>query len=169
MSSPWASVVPDGHGTQGLPPPFRRPLCPSWRAGFSPIPTKSGASRASGLSRMSWERRRPGASVGREPDTAEDWGRDCGERRLELGANTYGVLVPRASTGGRDGGRGETVRGCVTWGEGSSSFLNGAAGKAWRPDPGCKRVVGGSWGLGRGYGWHQHEHDSPHGLEHPSM
>ena len=36
------------HGTQGLPPPFRRPLCPSWRVGFAPIPTKSGASRASG-------------------------------------------------------------------------------------------------------------------------
>ena len=35
-------------GAQGLPPPFRRPLCPSWRAGFSPTPTKSGASRASG-------------------------------------------------------------------------------------------------------------------------
>ena len=35
------------HGTQGLPPPFRRPLCPSCRVGFAPIPTKSGASRAS--------------------------------------------------------------------------------------------------------------------------
>ena len=43
-----------------LPPPLRRPLCPSWRAGFSPIPTKSGASRASGLICGSWERRRLG-------------------------------------------------------------------------------------------------------------
>ena len=43
-----------------LPPPLRRPLCPSWRAGFSPIPTKSGASRASGLICGSWERRQPG-------------------------------------------------------------------------------------------------------------
>ena len=42
------------HGTQGLPPPFRRPLCPSCRAGFAPIPTKSGASRASGLICGSW-------------------------------------------------------------------------------------------------------------------
>ena len=36
------------HGTQGLPPPFRRPLCPSSRVGFAPISTKSGESRASG-------------------------------------------------------------------------------------------------------------------------
>ena len=48
------------HGTQGLPPPFRRPLCPSSRVGFAPIPTKSGASRASGLICGSWERCRPG-------------------------------------------------------------------------------------------------------------
>ena len=30
---------------------------------------------------------------GREPVTAEDCGRDCGGGRLELGANTYRVLV----------------------------------------------------------------------------
>ena len=42
------------------PRPFRRPLCPSWRAGFAPIPTKSGASKASGWILGSWERRRPG-------------------------------------------------------------------------------------------------------------
>ena len=48
MSSTWASVVPTGvEGTQGLPPPFRRPLCPSSRVGFAPISTKSGESRAS--------------------------------------------------------------------------------------------------------------------------
>ena len=41
-------------------PPFRRPLWPSWRAGFAPIPTKSGASKASRLILGSWERRRPG-------------------------------------------------------------------------------------------------------------
>ena len=40
--------------------PLRRPLWPSWRAGFSPIPTKSGASRASGLICGNWEQRRPG-------------------------------------------------------------------------------------------------------------
>ena len=60
MSSTWASVVPTGKVPKDLPPPLRRPLCPSWRAGFSPIPTKSGASRASGLICGSWERRRPG-------------------------------------------------------------------------------------------------------------
>ena len=47
-------------GAQGHCPPLRRPLCPSWRAGFEPTPTKSGASRASGLICGSWERRRPG-------------------------------------------------------------------------------------------------------------
>ena len=47
-------------GTQGLPPPFRRPLRPSCDAVFAPIPTKSGASRASGWILGSWERRRPG-------------------------------------------------------------------------------------------------------------
>ena len=51
-----------------LPPPLRRPLCPSWRAGFAPISAKSGCSRASGWILGSWD------------------------RRLELGANTYGVL-----------------------------------------------------------------------------
>ena len=59
MSSTWASVVPAGTVPRPAPP-FRRPLCPSWRAGFEPIPTKSGASRASGLICGSWERRRPG-------------------------------------------------------------------------------------------------------------
>ena len=49
MSSTWASVVPAGTVPKDYPPPFRRPLCPSCRAGFAPIPTKSGASRASGL------------------------------------------------------------------------------------------------------------------------
>ena len=78
-------------GTQGLPPPLRRPLCPSWRAGFAPIPTKSGASRASGWICGSRERRRPrpahrgprrtrppAAGTRSRPDTAEDCGRDCG-------------------------------------------------------------------------------------------
>ena len=79
------------HGTQGLPPPFRRPLCPSSRVGFAPIPTKSGASRASGWICGSRERRRPGpahrgqrrtrppaAGTRSRPDTAEDCGSDCG-------------------------------------------------------------------------------------------
>ena len=78
MSSTWASVVPAGKVPKDTAPPFRRPLCPSWRAGFAPIPTKSGASRASGLICGSWERRR------------------------ELGANTYRVLVPPTSTRGID-------------------------------------------------------------------
>ena len=74
-------------GAQGLPPPFRRPLCPSCRVGFAPIPTKSVASRASGWILLSWERRRPGpahrgqrrtrppaAGTRSRPDTAEDCG-----------------------------------------------------------------------------------------------
>ena len=87
------------------------------------------------------------ASVGREPVTAEDCGSDCGAASRAGREHLQGSSPPR-STGGRDGGRGETVRGCVTWGEGVPPFfLDGAAGKAWRPDPGCKRVVGGSWGF----------------------
>ena len=35
------------------------------------------------------------------------------ERRLELGANGYEVLVPRASTGGRDGGSTVAARPCA--------------------------------------------------------
>ena len=102
-------------GTQGLPPSFRRPLWPSSRAGFAPIPTKSGASRASGLICGSRERRRPGpahrgpgrtrAGGGRAGELVDQgqrrpraghcrrlWERLWG-RRLELGANTYRVLV----------------------------------------------------------------------------
>ena len=60
MSSTWASVVPAGKVPKDTAPPFRRPLCPSWRAGFEPTPTKSGASKASGWILGSWERRRPG-------------------------------------------------------------------------------------------------------------
>ena len=79
MSSPWASVVPDGTVPKDYPPPFRRPLCPSWRAGFSPISTKSGESRAERAGR-------PGPA-------------HRGQRRLELGANSYEVLVPRSPMG----------------------------------------------------------------------
>ena len=81
------------HGTQGHCPPLRRPLCPSWRAGFSPIPTKSGASRASGWILGSWERRRPGpASAASRSSLQTIVGAIVG-RRLELGADTYRVLV----------------------------------------------------------------------------
>ena len=66
-------------GTQGLPPPFRRPLCPSSRVGFAPISTKSGESRAERAGR-------PGPA-------------HRGQRRLELGANSYEVLVPRSPMG----------------------------------------------------------------------
>ena len=65
--------------SQGLPPPFRRPLCPSCRVGFAPIPTKSGESRAERAGR-------PGPA-------------HRGQRRLELGANSYEVLVPRSPMG----------------------------------------------------------------------
>ena len=91
MSSTWASVVPAGTVPKDYPPPFRRPLWPSSRVGFAPIPTKSGASRASGWICGSRERRRPGpahrgqrrtrppaAGTRSRPDTAEDCGSDCG-------------------------------------------------------------------------------------------
>ena len=83
-------------GTQGLPPPLRRPLCPSWRAGFAPIPTKSGASRASGLICGSWERRRPGPASAASRSPQKIVGGIGGG--LELGANTYRVLVHPTST-----------------------------------------------------------------------
>ena len=79
MSSPWASVVPDGTVPKDYPPPFRRPLCPSSRVGFAPISTKSGESRAERAGR-------PGPA-------------HRGQRRLELGANSYEVLVPRSPMG----------------------------------------------------------------------
>ena len=77
-------------GTQGLPPPLRRPLCPSWRAGFAPIPTKSGASRASGLICGSRERRRPGPAHRGPGRTRAGGGRagelvDQGQRRPRAG------------------------------------------------------------------------------------
>ena len=97
------------HGTQGLPPPFRRPLWPSSRVGFAPIPTKSGASRASG-----WDLWKSGAAATRastsrsEPVTPTSQGL-WSTSDLIVGAasrswartpptNTYRVLVPRAST-----------------------------------------------------------------------
>ena len=77
-------------GTQGLPPSFRRPLWPSSRAGFAPIPTKSGASRASGLICGSRERRRPGPAHRGPGRTRAGGGRagelvDQGQRRPRAG------------------------------------------------------------------------------------
>ena len=57
MSSTWASVVPAGKVPKDYPHHFDGL---SARPGAPPIPTKSGASRASGLICGSWERRRPG-------------------------------------------------------------------------------------------------------------
>ena len=147
MSSTWASVVPAGTVPKDTAPPLRGPLRPSWRAGFSPIPTKSGASKASRLILGSWERRRPGPASAASRSLQKIVGAIVGAASRAGREHLQGSSPPR-STGGRDGGRGETVRGCVTWGEGVPPFfLDGAAGKAWRPDPGCKRVVGGSWGF----------------------
>ena len=73
-------------GAQGHCPPLRRPLCPSWRAGFSPIPTKSGASRASGWILGSWERRRPGPA-------------SAASRSLQ---KIVGAIVGAASRAGRE-------------------------------------------------------------------
>ena len=74
------------HPTPGLPPPFRRPLCPSCRVGFAPIPTKSGASRASGLICGSWERCRPGPA-------------SAASRSLQ---KIVGAIVGAASRAGRE-------------------------------------------------------------------
>ena len=68
------------------PRPFRRPLCPSWRAGFAPIPTKSGASKASGWILGSWERRRPGPA-------------SAASRSLQ---KIVGAIVGAASRAGRE-------------------------------------------------------------------
>ena len=65
---------------------FRRPLCPSWRAGFAPIPTKSGASKASGWILGSWERRRPGPA-------------SAASRSLQ---KIVGAIVGAASRAGRE-------------------------------------------------------------------
>ena len=73
-------------GAQGHCPPLRRPLCPSWRAGFAPIPTKSGASRASGLICGSRERRRPGPA-------------SAASRSLQ---KIVGAIVGAASRAGRE-------------------------------------------------------------------
>ena len=61
-----------------LPPPLRRPLCPSLRAGFLADPHEIG--RFEGIGPDLWELGAAStrASVGREPVTAEDCGSDCG-------------------------------------------------------------------------------------------
>ena len=113
------------NGREGLPPPFRRPLCPSCRAGFAPIPTEYSASRASGpdlwkpvssSTMTSTSRAAPvssltRASTSRAAGEIVDQGQrrpragHCRrlwerlwERRRELGANTYRVLVHPTST-----------------------------------------------------------------------
>ena len=87
-----------GEVTRGPERELRGPLRPSWRAGFAPIPTKSGASRASGWILGSWERRRPGPASAASRSLQKIVGGIVG-RRLELGANTYRVLVhPTTST-----------------------------------------------------------------------
>ena len=127
------------HGTQGLPPPFRRPLCPSSRVGFAPISTKSGESRASGWILRSGPSELvdqgqhievsagvvaivgAASRAGREAPTGPAFGPprappegDCGRASdcgsaVSSSARTPTGFVPRA--GGRGGGRGETVRG----------------------------------------------------------
>ena len=90
-------------GTQGLPPPFRRPLRPPCDAVFAPIPTKSGASRASGWILGSWERRRPGPA-------------SAASRSLQ---KIVGVIVGAASRTGREHLQGssppEVHRGGLVW------------------------------------------------------
>ena len=92
-------------------PPFRRPLRPSCDAVFAPIPTKSGASRASGWILGSWERRRPGpahrgqrrtrppaAGTRSRPVTSEDCGSDCGSGVSNWARTATGFESPAQST-----------------------------------------------------------------------
>ena len=90
MSSTWASVVPAGKVPKDTAPPFRRPLCPSWRAGFEPTPTKSGASKASRLILGSWERRRPGPASAASRSLQKT---TCHERTCSWSAGRAGELV----------------------------------------------------------------------------
>ena len=160
MSSTWASVVPAGTVPKDYPRHFD---------GLSARP-RASVSRRSPRSRAHRGHRAGFVEVGSGGDQGQHIEVSAGHAHqlqgLGLGRTLQkivGAIVgaasragrehlrgssPPRSTGGRDGGRGETVRGCVTWGEGVPPFfLDGAAGKAWRPDPGCKRVVGGSWGF----------------------
>ena len=165
MSSTWASVVPAGkvpkdtaHHFDGL---SARP-----RASVS---RRSPRSRAHRGHRAGFLGVGSGVALGQRRPRAGHcrrlWERLWG-RRLELGANTYRVLVPRSSTGGRDGGSTVAARPCTIP---SGSYLLSQRSH-WRS---LIHFVGGSWGLDRAgllpYGWHQHEQDSPHGLAHPSM
>ena len=78
MSSTWASVVPAGTVPKDYPRHFDGLSARPVRVGFAPIPTKSGASRASGWILWKSGAASTRASVGREPVTAEDCGSDCG-------------------------------------------------------------------------------------------
>ena len=71
-------------------PPFRRPLRPSCDAVFAPIPTKSGASRASGWILGSWERRRPGPASAASRSLQKT---TCHERTCSWSAGRAGELV----------------------------------------------------------------------------
>ena len=108
-------------GTQGLPPPpppppppFRRPLRPSCDAVFAPIPTKSGASRASGWILGSWERRRPGPA-------------SAASRSLQ---KIVGAIVGAASRAGREHLQGSSppdihhvlAQVCCVYGSSSAAF-----------------------------------------------
>ena len=115
MSSTWASVVPAGKVPKDTTPTTSTALCPSWRAGFSPIPTKSGASRAAGLICGSWERRRPGPA-------------SAASRSLQ---KIVGAIVGAASRTGREHLRGSiplpgpplaSRHGCTTYPFGLLSF-----------------------------------------------
>ena len=79
------------------------------------------------------------ASVGREPVTAEDCGSDCGSAASSSARTPTGFESPALHRRARRrfDGRGETVRGCVTWGERVPPFST---------EPLTKPVfVSGSW------------------------
>ena len=86
MSSTWASVVPAGTVPKDYPRHFDGLSARPGASVSRRSPRSRLASRASGWILGSWSRRRPGPA-------------HRGQRRLELGANSYEVLVPRSPMG----------------------------------------------------------------------
>ena len=132
MSSTWASVVPAGTVPKDYPRHFD---------GLSGRP-RASVSRRSPRSRAHRGHRAGFVEVGSGGDQGQHIEVSAGVVAIVGAASRAGRerlrgSSPPRSTGGRDGGRGETVRGCVTWGERVPPFST---------EPLTKPVfVSGSW------------------------